>query len=739
MRLIAFLVALLIGCAAFAQSAPILVNGRFDDWVLPGQGIVDANSPSSGIDITGLDVRNDDERLFLRISFVQEIDLQDDLVPQTVRLYIDADNDASTGLAVQTGYGAELQIRFDTRTVTQYVPSAVNVGWASIGLVPLPTVTSDTFEMAINRSAVPDGVHPLFSSSTIKVLLKDTDGNDVLPEVGSVFSYTFDTAPVVPYQSVPLERIDPSHVRMMAWNVLGDGIISGPLQDEYQRILQSIAPDVIGFSECVSSTAAQVKMRLDTWLPIGGTGWHTLKDDFDMIVASRWPITGSWPALSRQFPVLIDLPSSYATDLLFTAAHLNCCTADATRQQQVDAWAQFVLDAKLPGGVLALGANTPVVYAGDLNLVGYAQQLTTLMTGAIVNTGTYGNGGPLDWDGTTLTDALMPQSDERSAFTWANTAGSYPPGRLDYLLYSDAVMQMQRCFALRTATMSAARLAQCGLNAGDTDAASDHLPVVADFALAMVAPSVLLAPKVMLEGPFDSATGLMNDALRSLADFPLIEPYSAMGLPNYAGSGGEAMHGSLLSLAGNDAVVDWIRMELRSASDPTSVLAARHALVQRDGDVVSASDGLSPISFNLPAGNYFVAVRHRNHLGTMTATTLSLNAIPAVVDFRNAATLTYGTSARTSSGAVQLLWAGNSLMDGVNSSQLKYTGTGNDRDPILVAIGGTVPTNTVSGYYNTDVNLDGTVKYTGTANDRDPILVNVGGTVPTAIRVEQLP
>ena len=63
----------------------------------------------------------------------------------------------------------------------------------------------------------------------------------------------------------------------------------------------------------------------------------------------------------------------------------------------------------------------------------------------------------------------------------------------------------------------------------------------------------------------------------------------------------------------------------------------------------------------------------------------------------------------------------------------------NDRDPILVAVGGTVPTATVSGYLPTDVNMDGRVKYTGSVNDRDPILVNVGGTVPTNTRVEQLP
>jgi len=37
------------------------------------------------------------------------------------------------------------------------------------------------------------------------------------------------------------------------------------------------------------------------------------------------------------------------------------------------------------------------------------------------------------------------------------------------------------------------------------------------------------------------------------------------------------------------------------------------------------------------------------------------------------------------------------------------------------------------------VNMTGQVKYTGAANDRDPILVNIGGTVPTTTRLEQLP
>ena len=50
-----------------------------------------------------------------------------------------------------------------------------------------------------------------------------------------------------------------------------------------------------------------------------------------------------------------------------------------------------------------------------------------------------------------------------------------------------------------------------------------------------------------------------------------------------------------------------------------------------------------------------------------------------------------------------------------------------------------MPTLTLNGYYSTDVNLDGVVKYVGANNDRDPILVNIGGTTPTAVRIEQVP
>ncbi|MFZ1331314.1 MAG: hypothetical protein WAR83_03965, partial [Flavobacteriales bacterium] len=74
------------------------------------------------------------------------------------------------------------------------------------------------------------------------------------------------------------------------------------------------------------------------------------------------------------------------------------------------------------------------------------------------------------------------------------------------------------------------------------------------------------------------------------------------------------------------------------------------------------------------------------------------------------------------------------------NGEVRYTGTNNDRDLILTAIGGTTPTNTVTNTYSPlDINMDGTIRYTGTNNDRDIILQAIGGVVPTATRIQQLP
>lgn len=272
---------------------------------------------------------------------------------------------------------------------------------------------------------------------------------------------------------------------------------------------------------------------------------------------------------------------------------------------------------------------------------------------------------------------------------------------------------------------------QAGTQGGSTSAYTplltfETLPVPCE-----VAPPSVVAVRVLLDGPYNAASGLMVDSLRAKGLVPLLEPYTALG---HAVDGPLTVDAAVLATSGNNAIVDWVLVELREGDAPHAVVEARAGLLQRDGDVVGV-DGQSPLGFCSPPDNYRIAVRHRNHLGCMTGSSLALSSTSTDVDLRISAAATYGVNARKVVGNLRTLWSGDVLRDGT----LRYTGISNDRDPILSAVGGSVPTGTANGYLAADVNMDGEVRYVGAGNDRDPILSNIGGSVPTATLTEQLP
>lgn len=251
------------------------------------------------------------------------------------------------------------------------------------------------------------------------------------------------------------------------------------------------------------------------------------------------------------------------------------------------------------------------------------------------------------------------------------------------------------------------------------------IPTVPDQAL----PLTLAA---FLQGPLLNST-TMSDALRTVGTIPLTEPFTALGF-THVGSGGETIDPSALDNAMYGNVVDWIFVELRAKDHPESVVRTRCGLLLQNGAIVSTD--LGTMNFTAPPGDYYVSVRHRNHLAVMTRAPLAMSSAGASLDLRLISTPTYGNAARTSLFGRAALWSGDTNGDGT----LKYTGAGNDRDPVLLVVGGTTPNNVVSEVYDPrDVNMDGQVKYTGAANDRDPILVNVGGTNPNNVRSAQVP
>lgn len=463
--------------ASLTAQSPIVMDGLFDDWS-DIVGITDSSDPDV-VDLLEMKVANDETYLYVYLRVAEEIKLTEALIPQSIFLQIDVDVDASTGYLLQEGFGSELGIDFADHFAYYNVDPDAVVNFYDIGFHPAPTVSGTEYELAIRRDAVPDGVHPLFPNDSIRLMFRETIGGDKMPNIGEEFIYTFteETAAIEP---IGLAQTNPTSVRLCAYNVLASGLFDSDRQPHFERILKAIDAEVFMFSECNSISAESLKNLLNEWLPTGtAEGWHVVKHQ-DRITASVWPHTTTWYNVDKQTPTLIDVPTERGGPMLFINSHLSCCAANEARQNQVDQMASWVLQETAADGEVP--NNTPIIYGGDLNLVGFAQQLTTLLTGDIQDVATHGAGGSPDWDGTDWTDALPRHTHAPLTYTWLNEpAADWPPGRLDFVLYSDAVVTAQHAYTLDTEGLPGDVLAANGLLENDTESASDHFPVVVDF------------------------------------------------------------------------------------------------------------------------------------------------------------------------------------------------------------------------------------------------------------------
>ena len=84
-----------------------------------------------------------------------------------------------------------------------------------------------------------------------------------------------------------------------------------------------------------------------------------------------------------------------------------------------------------------------------------------------------------------------------------------------------------------------------------------------------------LAVKLMLEGPYVSATNRMRDDLRTASLIPTTEPYTALGFTQASDGGGESLLPAALTNTGDNAIVDWVLVELRDAVTPSTIVATR--------------------------------------------------------------------------------------------------------------------------------------------------------------------
>lgn len=194
---------------------------------------------------------------------------------------------------------------------------------------------------------------------------------------------------------------------------------------------------------------------------------------------------------------------------------------------------------------------------------------------------------------------------------------------------------------------------------------------------------------------------------------------------------------SVFTVTGQNAIVDWVFVELRSKSNNATVQATRAGLIQRDGDIVDV-DGQSCLAFpGVAVDSYYVAVRHRSHLGAMTKYGQSASNLESLVDFTVPGTPIYDKGTYLSFnytglgekdnvvGTYRALWGGDFNADG----KVKYDSPNDDLatllfDVLLYPSNTTFATNYdfAYGYLQGDFDMNGKAKYDSPNDDNAYLL-----------------
>jgi endonuclease/exonuclease/phosphatase family metal-dependent hydrolase len=473
-RRVLFLVLGWLPALALAEPAPIVLDGLMEDWADLAPVYEDPSGDGSGVDFGRIWVADDPDFLFLRFETGQELQLDEN---NSIVLYLDTDASSATGYPVG-GIGAELVWELGNRTGEFYPGGgSVPVGHAEIRFRGMPTVSATDFEVAVGRNVRPDGQHPLFAGTHIRILLRDLGGGDQAPDAGQLLDYDLDQGPPPADEPIPLEPMG-DDLRLVTQNVKNDGPWTGD-GSRFGRLLRAVGPRIVAYQEIYNHSVQDVVDFVASWVAPGpGESWWGA-GNADCKTVSLFPILGSWP-LDGNVATLLETTDALGTPMLLINAHFPCCSDEEGRQREVDRILAFIRDAREPGGDLYLPQNTPIVITGDLNLVGEAATLENLLTGNIQDEANFGPDVDPDADGTALTRTYWRQTELRMGYTWRNDFSSYWPGQLDEVIYTDAVLELRRHYVLYTPEMSPDTLGAHGLQSGDSEA-SDHLLAVADL------------------------------------------------------------------------------------------------------------------------------------------------------------------------------------------------------------------------------------------------------------------
>jgi hypothetical protein len=206
---------------------------------------------------------------------------------------------------------------------------------------------------------------------------------------------------------------------------------------------------------------------------------------------------------------------------------------------------------------------------------------------------------------------------------------------------------------------------------------------------------ISVALKVFLQGAFSNPNvgeeNLMRDDLRVAGIISSISPYSSETIPEKQDTIPST------NTIGQNALVDWVLVQLLDANDKNIIIASKSALLQRDGDIVG-TDGVSNLNFEVNAGDYFIAIKHRNHLRIMTQNTMNLN-------FSDITTLDFTSDANILQGGQ------NAVVSISNGKLAMVSGDVNENGNIQISdLSILVPELGKSGYSIFDLNMNGQIQ-----------------------------
>jgi len=313
------------------------------------------------------------------------------------------------------------------------------------------------------------------------------------------------------------------HLRVLTWNVQ-QGFISNPdLDGQFRRILAAVHPDMISFQEIDSGlSAGEIEVRMESVFPAETWSVHLgiPSSGIRNALASRYPLslrttdTDPPSEVRGVTAALVDLPDAVfgTTDLYVMGIHFKSfgTTSDHERRQKhADAIISWMRDARTSGGSITLPGGTPMLIAGDTNL-GFLDEgdeapyhaTRTLRDGDIFDEATYGPDSPPDWDGTESGDAAPYDHTNADSHTHSSRE-AVPESRFDRMVFTDSVIHPVNRFVFNTGTMSPSALSAAGLMGTDSADASDHLPVVTDFAMGPdpAPPAYLLVNEFIYDDP----------------------------------------------------------------------------------------------------------------------------------------------------------------------------------------------------------------------------------------------